>query len=77
MSKRKKTGFPDELFVVVSVDRMNPENSFESEPMAREMAEKEYNDLTDNGKRKTPQDKNCLQHYELRPFSLDLKHLSD
>ena len=40
MSKRKKTSFPDELFVAVSVDRMNPEDGFESEPMAREMAEK-------------------------------------
>ena len=77
MSKRKKTGFADELFVVVSVDRMNPEDGFKSEPMAREMAEQKYNDLTDNGKRKTPHDKNCLQHYELRPFSLDLKPLSD
>ena len=56
---------------MVSVDRMNPENSFESEPMARETAEKEYNDLKDNGKRKTPPDKNCLQHYELRPFRLE------
>ncbi len=40
MSKRKKTAFPEDLWVVEYVDQMDWDGNFESEPMPREEAEK-------------------------------------
>lgn len=39
MSKKIKTGFVNDLWVVEHIDRMNPENSFEGKVMPRAQAE--------------------------------------
>lgn len=66
MSKKAKTGFTKDLWVVAYVDRMTPSDSFEGEPMSREEAEAKFAKLTDNGTRKIAQDKHCLGYYQLR-----------
>lgn len=67
MSKRRKDEFLSEpLWVVAYIDRMTPSDSFDSEEMPREHAEARYAELTDNGTRKTIQDKNALGYYQLR-----------
>ncbi len=66
MSKKRKTGFPEDSWVVEYIDKMNPSDSFEGEPMSRSEAEIKYADLTENGTQKTEQDKTCLGNYRLR-----------
>ena len=66
MSKKPKTGFTQALWVVEYIDRMNCSDSFEGQAMPREEAEAKYAALTDNGTRKTAQDKKSMGYYQLR-----------
>ncbi|MCL7744273.1 hypothetical protein LV476_04815 [Guyparkeria hydrothermalis] len=67
MSKKKKTGFPKDLWVIEGVDRMNWDDDFRvAGPMPREEAHAEYDRLTENGTTKTAQDKSALSYYVMR-----------
>ena len=66
MSKKPKTGFTQDLWVVEYIDRMNRSDSFEGQAMPRAEAEAKYAALTDNGTRKTAQDKTSMGYYQLR-----------
>ena len=67
MSKKKKTGFPDDLWVVEHKDKMNwGDDSRTAGPMPREEAQAEYDRLTENGTKNTPHDKLALSYYAMR-----------
>lgn len=64
MSKKKKTGFPKDLWVIESKDHMNwDDDSRVAGPMPREEAQAEYDRLTDDGTKNTPHDKSALSYY--------------
>lgn len=68
MSKRKKTGFPNDLWVVQYVDRMNWSDSYDSEPMPRAEAERKLAELTDNRTKHTERGQNTF-YYTLKQHS--------
>ena len=68
MGKKYKTAFPNDLWVLEYVDRMDRDGGHVTEPHTREAAEALYADITENGTRATSKDKNALGYYVLRPL---------
>lgn len=68
MSKKKKTGFPKDLWIIQGEDRMNwGDGGYRvAGPMPREEAQAEYDRLTENGTTKTAQDQSALSYYVMR-----------
>ncbi len=69
MSKKRKTGFPNDLWVVEYVDRMHGSDGFSTEPMPLVEAEAELARRTDQGKHATEHDKKAFGYYQLRPYA--------
>lgn len=69
MSKKRKTGFPKDLWVIEYVDRMHRSGGFSTEPMSRAEAEAELARLTEQGSRATEHDREALEYYQLRPYA--------
>ena len=67
MSKKKKTGFPEDLWGIEGEGRMNWGDGFRvAGPMPREEAQAEYDRLTESGTGKTAHDKSALSYYVMR-----------
>ena len=49
MGKKNRIKHEPEFWVVEHIDRFNPEDSFNSEPMSKAEAEREFNSLTEYG----------------------------
>ena len=66
MSKKHKTAFPKDLWVVEYIDRMDRDGEHVSESLSREAAEALYAERTSNGTRATAKDKFAMGYYVLR-----------
>lgn len=68
MSKKKKTGFPDDLWSIYFFDRFawGSDEVLVAGPMPREEAKAEFNRLTDDHTKNTEHDGKAMTYYKLR-----------
>lgn len=71
MSKKRKTGFPDDLWGVFLIDEFDWDSDIftVAGPIDRESAHAEYEKLTAGGTRETERDKHAFTYYVLRRIS--------